>query len=78
MLFRRNKTHWGEKKLEKYWDNYEAEEKYRLIQYRIDINGKLNGDMSWLGSGDKEWARRISKHYGIAITDPVFEGDEDD
>lgn len=79
MIFNRKteKRYLGEKRLEKFWDNYDAEERYRLVRYELSANGKLTGGLALLGDGDKEWARRTAKHYNLAITDPVFDEDEE-
>lgn len=74
MLFRKKKITY-ETRLEKYWDTYGAEEAYRLVDYEF-VNGKLtryDGEPQFLfrGTGDKEWAKRQMKHYGITITDPI-------
>lgn len=63
-----------ELRLEKYFDTDEAVDAYRLVKY-VFIKGKIQDGIIWLGSGDKEWARRIEKHYGIKPTDPIFEED---
>ena len=73
MLFKKAEPTF-EKRLEKYWDNHEAVEAYRLVKYEI-VNGEVKDGCYWLGSGDKEWARRQAKHYGLSITTPI---DEDD
>lgn len=80
MIFRKRteKSYYGEKRLEKFWDNFEADERYRLVQYEISANGKLTGGISYLGEGDKEWARRTAKHYNLSVTTPVFDPDEED
>lgn len=79
MFFKKKTTrYYGEKRLEKYWDSFEANEKYRLVRYEISATGKLTGSLSLLGNGDKEWARRTAKHYGLSITEPVFDADEED
>lgn len=78
MFFKKNtKKCFGEKKLEKYWDNFVAEERYRLVQYEISATGKLTGRLVLLGDGDKEWARRTAKHYDLSVTEPVFDPDEE-
>ena len=79
MLFKKKtQRYYGEKRLEKYWNTFEAAEMYRLVQYEISATGKLTGGTCFLGNGDKEWARRTAKHYGLSITEPVFDPEEED
>ena len=63
-----------EMRLEKYFDNHAAEIAYRLVKYEIK-NGELQDGFYWMAGGDGEWARKISKHYGLKPTDPIF-GDD--
>lgn len=69
MLFRKKKIT-KELRLEKYWDDYEALEKYRLVRYWWK-NGKFKGLWSYSGTGDKEWAKKQAKHYNLSITTPI-------
>lgn len=63
-------------RLEKYWDDYEAQEKYRLVKYAI-VNGKPSKyDWYWKGGGDAKWAKKEAAHYGIPIQGQLFK-DED-
>ena len=71
MLFKKAKPTY-EKRLEKYWDDNEACDAYRLVKYEI-IKGKGQDGFYWLGGGDKEWAKKIAKHYGLSITAPIEE-----
>ena len=73
MLFKKAKPIY-ELRLEKYWDDHEAQEYYRLIKYRWE-NGKYKGVWMLLAIGDKEWAKKQAKHYGLSITTPVDEED---
>lgn len=73
MLFKKTKPVF-EKRLEKYWDDHEAAESYRLVKYEI-IKGKVQDGFYWLGGGDKEWAKKIAKHYGLTVTSPINEDD---
>lgn len=71
-LFKKKIT--KELRLEKYWDDYEAIEKYRLVEYEI-VNGKLEEDAYYFrSSGDKKWADKIARHYKLGITTPIKEG----
>lgn len=63
-----------ELRLEKYWDDGLAGESYRLIKYEIK-GGKVQKDWYWMGGGDKEWAKKEAKHYGLSITTPINEED---
>lgn len=72
MLFKKCVTY--EKRLEKYFDNYAAEEAYRLVKYEIK-NGKVQEDFYCLGGGNKEWARKIAQHYNLSVTEPIHEED---
>lgn len=72
MLFRKKVT--KEIRLEKYWDDYAAQESYRLVRYYWE-NGKFKGIWNFLASGDKEWAKKQAKHYGLSITTPLDEED---
>ena len=74
MFLRKKNKPVYEMRLEKYFDDHEAEEAYRLVKYEIK-KGKLQEGFYWLGGGDKEWARKIEKHYGLKPTDPIFEDD---
>lgn len=51
MIFKKRteKSYYGEKRLEKFWNSFEADERYRLVQYEIGANGKLTGGISYLG-----------------------------
>lgn len=71
MLFKKKEPVF-EMRLEKYWDDHEAKEMYRLVKYEI-IKGKVDRSFYWLGGGDKEWANKTSKHYGLKVTSPIFE-----
>lgn len=73
MLFRKAKPTF-EKRLEVYWDDNEAKESYRLVKYEIK-KGKVQDGFYWLGGGDKEWAKKIAKHYGLTVTSPINEDD---
>lgn len=73
MLFKKAKPIY-ELRLEKYWDDHEAQESYRLVKYEI-IKGKIQEGFYWLGGGDKEWAKKQAKHYCLSITTPIFEED---
>lgn len=72
MLFKKKIT--KEIRLEKYWDDHEAKEYYRLVKYWWE-NGKFKGVWMVLAIGDKDWANRQSKHYGLSITTPIDEED---
>ena len=72
MLFKKKIT--KEIRLERYWDDCEAKEHYRLIVYWWE-NGKFKGQWLFLANGDKEWARKQAKHYGLSITTPIDEED---
>ena len=72
MFLRKKSKPVYELRLEKYFDNNSAEEQYRLVKYEI-IRGELQDDWYWLGSGDKEWSRKIAKHYGLSVTSPINE-----
>lgn len=61
-----------ERRLEKYWDVYAAEERYRLMVY-IFYKGKLVYSYPHVDGEDKEWAKKTAKHYGLTITDPIEE-----
>lgn len=70
MLFKNKFTR--ELRLEKYWDDYEALEKYRLVEYEFK-NGKLENDAYYYrASGDKKWAEKIARHYKLSIKDPLI------
>ncbi len=73
MLFKKKKIV-KELRLEKYWDDHEAQESYRLVKYWWE-NGKLQDGYIWMGDGDKEWAKKQAKHYGLTITTPINEED---
>lgn len=74
MLFRKKKPTY-ELRLERYWDDHGACEAYRLVKYEI-IDGKVQEDgWFWKAGGDKEWAKKQAKHYGLSITTPIFEED---
>ena len=72
MLFKKKIT--KEIRLEKYWDDYEAKEHYRLVKYWRE-NGKYKGVWTFLANGDKDWAKKQAKHYGLSITTPIDEED---
>lgn len=72
MLFKKKIVR--ERRLEKYWDDHEAKEYYRLVKYWWE-NGKYKGLWMSVAIGDKDWANRQAKHYGLSITTPI---DEDD
>lgn len=72
MVLRKKAKPVYEMRLEKYFDDHEAEEAYRLVKYEIK-NGKIQDGFYWLAGGDKEWARKIEKHYGLTVTTPVWE-----
>lgn len=72
MLFKKKIT--KEIRLEKYWDDCAAQEYYRLVKYWWE-NGKFQGMWTYLASGDKEWAKKQAKHYGLSITTPIDEED---
>ena len=74
MLFKKKKPVY-ELRLEKFWENYDACESYRLVKYEIK-KGKVQKDWYHLGSGNKDWANKIAKHYGLKITTPVFKDDD--
>lgn len=74
MFLRKKSKPVFELRLEKYFDNGEATERYRLVKYEI-IKGKLQDEWYWMGSGDKEWSKKIAKHYGLTITTPINEED---
>ena len=63
-----------EMRLEKYFDTGDAAERYRLVKYEIK-KGKVQKGWYWMGSGNKDWANRIMKHYGLKVTTPIFEDD---
>ena len=69
MLFKKKKIT-KELRLEKYWDDHEAQEFYRLVKYWWK-NGKYKGVWMILAIGDKEWAKKQAKHYGLSITTPI-------
>ena len=71
-MLRKKANYTTELRLERYWDDYEAAEKYRLIKYQFK-KGKLQDAYIWCGGGDKTWARKISKHYGLTVTTPINE-----
>lgn len=73
MLFKKKELVF-EIRLEKYFDAGEAAERYRLVKYEIK-KGKVQKGWYWMGSGNKDWANKISKHYGLKITTPIF-GDD--
>lgn len=74
MFLRKKNKPVYEMRLEKYFDVHEAAEAYRLVKYEIK-NGKVQDGFYWLAGGDKEWARKIEKHYGLSITSPINEED---
>lgn len=67
MLFRKKKIA-HKLRLEKYWDDSEAVEAYRLVEYEF-INGKLQDGFYWRASGDKKWAEKTARHYKLSIMD---------
>ena len=73
MLFRKKEPVF-EMRLEKYFDNYDAAERYRLVKYEIK-KGKVQKGWYYMGSGNKDWANKITKHYGLKVTTPIFEED---
>lgn len=73
MLFRKKEPVF-DMRLEKFFDVHEATEEYRLVKYEIK-NGKVQKGVYWLASGNKEWAKKIARHYNLGVTEPVFEDD---
>lgn len=75
MLGRRQKEVRTELRLERYWCDDSAEYEYRLVEYAFDKKGHLirykDGDpkLYYLGTGDKEWSRKIAKHYGLSVVE---------
>ena len=72
MLFKKKIT--KEIRLEEYWDDHEAKEYYRLVRYWWE-NGKFKGVWMIIAIGDKDWAKKIAKHYGLKVTTPIDEED---
>lgn len=78
-MFRRKKEpDHTELRIEKYWDINAAEEKYRLLEYRLDKKDRpIKGFEYWYkGSGDKKWADKTMRHYGIRVTPPLLDKKE--
>lgn len=78
-IFRREKKpHHTELRLEKYWDDYSAEEFYRLVEYRFDKKDRLIKDFEYIyrGHGNKKWADATARHYGIKVTPPLLDEKE--
>ena len=73
MLFKKKEPVF-EMRLEKFFDNYAASERYRLVKYEIK-KGKVQKGAYWMGTGNKDWANKIAKHYGLKVTTPIFEDD---
>lgn len=75
MLGRRQKEAKIELRLERYWSDDLAEYIYRLVEYAFDKKGRLiryksgNPKLYYLGTGDKEWSRKIAKHYGLSVVE---------
>lgn len=74
MLFKKKKKPVYEMRLERYFDNHSAQIAYQLVKYEIE-KGKVKDFPYWLGSGDAAWAKKIAKHYGLSITEPIHEDD---
>lgn len=67
-------------KLEKYWDDILAEERYRLSKEQtidgwkpsedggIELTGDEKKVWSLMADGNLEWAKKIAAHYGIQVT----------
>ena len=72
-LFRRKKEFSTEKRLEEYFDIETAEIRYRLVLYHFWDGELCDCGFEYLGDGDKEWARKIAKHYDLTVTTPVWE-----
>lgn len=81
MLLKRRKVITRRKRLQEYFDIGMAEMRYRLIEEEMEYSfyrGRHTVvDVCWLGTGDKEWARRIAKHYDLSIEGPLEEDEVD-
>jgi hypothetical protein len=52
--------------IRKYWEDKLGEYRYEMVE--VDASGKIADRVrGFYGSGDKAWARRNAKHYGIEI-----------
>ena len=72
MLFKKNKKEIKELRLEKFWDDVDAKQAYRLVEY-VFIDGKIQDYYFYKGTGDSDWANRQAKHYNLHITKPLKE-----
>ena len=60
-------------RLEKYWNDAEPGERYRLVKYRLVKGEPSKDEWYWKGSGDAEWAKKEAAHYGIPIQNKLFD-----
>lgn len=64
-------------RLEMFFEIVSASTQYRLMKYAVNKDGSLDPeDFYWMGSGDRDWAKKIAKHFQIPINDAPLAEDE--